>query len=75
MYTYWLVSSYENLPQDGDEGTECPIDPTWRSPFIGKTIEDLVEFSSKAPADRGLNKIHFMVLDKKQYNEKGWVTI
>lgn len=76
IYSYWLADSYDNLPkEESDEGTECPVDPTWRSPFIGKPIEDLVEFLRKVPPDRGINKYHFMVLDKKQYEEKGWLKV
>lgn len=73
---FWLADSYSNLPQkQGDGGTQCPIDPTWRSPFIGKSIQHLVEFVRSAPIGRGINKFHFLVLEKKQYDDKGWLTV
>lgn len=80
MYCYWLADTYESLPERKyedtvpDGGTVPPIDSTWRSPFIGKTMQQCADFVKNAPSDRGLCKLHFVILDKEQYERDGWVT-
>lgn len=73
---YWLADKYSDLPEDeGDEGTDVPIGANWRSPLIGKTIEQAADFVKNAPTDKGLDREFFAVLDSKQFQEKHWVTV
>lgn len=80
MHNYWLADTYASFPERKDSGrvpevgTVPPIDLTWRSPFIGKSMQECADFAVNAPRDRGLCRMHFVVLDKQQYEKKEWVT-
>ena len=79
VYEFWLADCYDNLsPEDHytayGSGTVPPIDLEWRSPFLGKTLEDASEFVRGAPRNGVLNLEHLVVLNKSLYSEKGWLT-
>jgi len=46
-YHYWLADDYSTLPQEQEngeiEGTVPPLSRTWRSLFLGSTIEAAFE--------------------------------
>ena len=70
----WLADTYDTLP-DWDparptEGTTSPVKETWRSPFIGSSIEEVAAFIEAAPKPpKPLCKRFFAVLQKQQYEE------
>ncbi|SMY28472.1 unnamed protein product [Zymoseptoria tritici ST99CH_1A5] len=81
---FWLADDYHNLadyPDVGlderiEHGTHLPLDETWRSPFVGKTIEDAAEYLRGVPKPRKpLCKTWFAVLDAKLYREEDQVLI
>jgi hypothetical protein len=63
-----LADTYDTLPDYtglSPYGTKEPIDPNWRSPFIGKTVRDAVDFmrnTHKPP--KPLNKRFCAVVTK-----------
>ena len=64
----WLASEkYENAPQKETrrvhEGTRSPIDESFKSAFIGKTIEDAAEWLKNKPDGVDLEAHHFAILD------------
>lgn len=67
----WLADKYENLRDFdgiGHEGTITPIDPSWRSPFVGKSPVDAIEFIRQAPKPpKPLDKTFCAVLKKDLY--------
>ena len=72
----WLADAYENLPDVRPthrlEGTSCPIDSSWRSPFAGKSIEDAANFVRNAPKPpKPLNKTWFAVMQKDRFEKSG----
>lgn len=72
------MDAYDDLP-DYTGGGLCGhigIDSNWRSPFIGKTIEEAAEFIANAPMpSKALNRNFFAVFDKAQYDATGQVII
>lgn len=70
-YVLWLADSYDTLPDYRGRwtgGTETPIDPNWRSPFIGKTIPDVVAFMRATPKPpKPLSKRYCAVLTWKYF--------
>lgn len=54
-------------------GTATPIDPSWSSPFIGKTITEIVKLVQAAP--QPLNRQHFAVLDLAEYQRNQKVMV
>jgi hypothetical protein len=51
-------------------GTKAPIDPNWRSPFIGKTVRDAVDFMRNAPKPpKPLNKRFCAVVTKDLFRQ------
>lgn len=72
----WLADNYESAPffHDGmyEEGTYPPVDATWVSPFIGKSLEEIASWIRDIPKPpTSVNKTFFAVLQKKLYEEKG----
>ena len=70
----WLADTYEGLPdfQVGarPESTSPPIDSDWKSPFIGKSIEDAANFVRNTPKPpKPLNRTWFAVLQKELFKE------
>ncbi|KXS95496.1 hypothetical protein AC578_8802 [Pseudocercospora eumusae] len=76
-YYLWLADSYDKLPEIDEEqrtvGTVPPVDASWQSPFIGKTIQEAAEFVQNAP--KPLCKVFFAVLEKGRYEKDNKVTI
>jgi hypothetical protein len=82
----WLADDYNNLPDfyhrvpeqpiTPNPHTKLPLDPNWRSPFRGKTVEDAAEFLRSVPKPRKpLCKTYFAVLDMTLYWEQGYVLV
>ena len=76
----WLADSYDNLvelPEGCDVRRHRPqVDAQWRSPFVGRTIREAAEFVRNAPKPpKALNKVHFVILEKAQYEDNGWLTV
>lgn len=73
----WLADTYDSLHDyDGltHEGTSSPIDPAWRSPFVGKTPADAIAFIRNAPKPpKPLCKAYCALLQKALYEEKGYL--
>jgi hypothetical protein len=73
VYYYWLAHDYSTLPQEREdeeiEGTVPPLPRTWRSPFLGSTVEAAFEFVKNAPG-KLLNRRHIVVLDRKLFEER-----
>lgn len=73
-YHYWLADDYSTLPQEQEdeteiEGTVPPLPRTWRSPFLGSTVEAAFEYIKNAPGQL-LNRKHIVVLDKMLFEER-----
>jgi hypothetical protein len=71
-----LASRYKDLPDfvglKISKGTKTPLNPAWRSPFVGKTLADAVAWirgNSKPP--KAANKVYFAVLQKELYEADG----
>jgi hypothetical protein len=76
----WLADKYENLPDYADslsaEGTATPVDPDWKSPFIGQTIHEAVDFIRNAPKPpKPLCKVFCAVLQKDRFEKDGVMLI
>lgn len=73
IYYYWLADDYSTLPQEQEngqiEGTIPPLPRTWRSPFLGATVEQAFEYVKDAPGEL-LNRKHIVVLDKQLFEER-----
>jgi hypothetical protein len=72
----WLADTYENLPDVRPtyrlQGISWPISSSWRSPFIGKSIEDAVNFIRNAPKPpKPLNKTWFAVMQRERFENSG----
>lgn len=67
-YALWLADDYSTLPDYAGisaSGTITPIDPHWRSPFVGKSIPDVVAFMRNTPKPvKPLNKRFCAVVTK-----------
>lgn len=67
----WLADSYSTLPavneEQRTEATRAPIDSAWRSPFLGKSLQDAKTFVKEAP--KPLCRTFFAVLDKQRYED------
>lgn len=75
----WLADTYDSLHDyDGatHEGTDIPVDPSWHSPFIGKSAADAVEFIRNAPKPpKPLCKSYYALLKKDIHEEHGYLLI
>jgi hypothetical protein len=73
IYYYWLADDYSTLPQKREDeelaGTVPPLPHTWRSPFLGSTVEAAFEYVKNAPS-KLLNRKHIVVLDRKLFEER-----
>jgi hypothetical protein len=69
----WLADTYDTLPDYtglSPYGTKEPIDPNWRSPFIGKTVRDAVNFMRNTPKPpKPLNKRFCAVVTKDSFKQ------
>ncbi|KAH0286130.1 hypothetical protein M436DRAFT_60212 [Aureobasidium namibiae CBS 147.97] len=73
IYYYWLADDYSTLPQEQDgeeiEGTVPPLPCTWRSSFLGSTVEAAFECVKNAPG-KLLNRKHIVGLARKLFEER-----
>ena len=53
-----------------DQATKAPIPETFKSPFVGQSIESLAEWLRKKPEDVNLETKFFAVLDRKAKDGK-----
>lgn len=65
----WLADTCENLPDlDGlrfIDGTKPPIDASWKSPFLGLSLTDVLEWFRGFPKPpKAVNKRYFAVVQK-----------
>ena len=51
-------------PRGASEGTIPPIPKDFKSPWIGKRVDNLVRWLKSKPEGRDLDDRHFVVLDK-----------
>ncbi|KAK4495098.1 hypothetical protein PRZ48_013425 [Zasmidium cellare] len=76
-YYLWPADNYSTLPplrHWPHPGTvKPPIDPSWRSPFVGKTLKQAARFVRNAP--KPLCRTFFAVLVKERYEKDGCVRI
>jgi hypothetical protein len=72
-YYFWLADDYSTLPreqEDGEiDGTVPPLPRTWRSPFLGSTVEAAFGYVKNAPG-KLLNRKHIVVLDRKLFEDR-----
>ncbi|KAF2640000.1 hypothetical protein P280DRAFT_25299 [Massarina eburnea CBS 473.64] len=73
-YHFWLADVWSNAPRDGEDATKPPVGEDWRSPFYGKTVEDVVAFMKKLPEDRYVDYHYFAVLGQ-DFTKRRMVTI
>jgi hypothetical protein len=73
-FEFWLADAWPNAPRDGEDATKPPIAQDWRSPFRGKSIQDVVAFMKKLPEDRYIDYHYFAVLGD-DFTNRGVVTI
>jgi hypothetical protein len=78
----WLADTYESLPDykptDRQSGTASlyPIDASWKSPFIGKSLEYAANFIRNTPKPpKPLCKTFFAVMQKELYEKSGKVLV
>ena len=69
----WLADDYNNLPDFTGmwvEGTHQPIDARWRSPGLGASMEEVVEFIQSIPKPpKSVSKMYFVMLDPQRYEQ------
>jgi len=74
-YFYLAVSDYDLAPRpkpDGtrDQATKTPVPDSFKSPFIGQSLESLAEWLRDKPEEVNLETKFFAVLDKKAKDKK-----
>lgn len=62
--------SWSNVPRNGEDATVPSITEYWRSPFHGKTIEDVVAFMKELPEDCYIYYYHFAILGEEYIRRK-----
>jgi hypothetical protein len=71
----WLADTYDTLPDynpdnPGAEGTLALVDPNWRSPFVGSSVEAVAAFIRAAPKPpKPLCKRFFAALKKERFEQ------
>lgn len=65
-WSLWVANdSYANIPMEhNNSGTEPPLDSTYNSPWLGKSVEDCAKWLQDTPQETALNKNHFTVLNE-----------
>ncbi|KAL8656070.1 MAG: hypothetical protein Q9210_000508 [Variospora velana] len=78
---WWYLATldYDAAPQrkpdgTGQIGTRPPIDPSFSSPFVGKSLEDVARWLRGKPQSVDVDNRYFGVLDK-QAEKSGKVAI
>lgn len=77
-----LADTHDTLPDwtriygpEGD-GTEPIVAATWRSPFVGKSLEEIASWIREIPKPpKRINKTYLAVLQKELYEREGQVLI
>ena len=70
----WLADTYDTLadydPSNPPQGTSSIVDSSWRSPFIGSSLQHIAAFILAAPKPpKPLCRQFFAVLEKKRYEQ------
>ena len=67
----WVATdSYEDMPKaPGErqpllEGTKPPLSDSYKSPWIGKTVEDCAEWLQNMPSDSGIQREYFTAMNQ-----------
>lgn len=73
-----LADTYENLPdfinEDRQQVTEPNVAATWKSPFVGKSLEEIASWILGIPKPpKAISKTYFAVLQKEFYEREGEV--
>lgn len=76
----WLADTYENLPGFQGwqvlDGTRPPLDPSWKSPFCGKSLAEVTAWVRGIPKPpKAINKRYFAVVQKDLYEQHGRILI
>ena len=78
----WLAgdADYENLPEFNGatftEGTRPTVEASWRSPFVGKSVAEVVTWVRGIPKPpKPVCKTFFAVLQKDLYERRGQVLV
>lgn len=50
--------------QPPPEATQPPLDDSFKSPWIGKTIEECAQWLQNAPSDSGVQREYFTAMDQ-----------
>lgn len=69
-FYYLAVKDYAAAPRKKPDGgnqdaTRVPIDRSFKSPFVGQSVDSVAEWLKEAPKDVNLERKFFAVLDKK----------
>ena len=77
IHNIWLADtvSLDDLTEEDEEATVPPIDSSWRSPFVGQSVEEAFEFLATVPLDKSLNRTFVIGWDQALYEQKRWVMI
>ncbi|KAL8825987.1 MAG: hypothetical protein Q9170_007583 [Blastenia crenularia] len=74
---WWYLAKpdYRSAPHrkpdgPGVPGTAAPIEPSFSSAFVGKSLEDVVQWLTRKPKDVSVDSRFFGVLDKKAVDGK-----
>jgi hypothetical protein len=76
----WLADTHDTLsdwdPTRPVKGTSGPVDASWRSPFIGASVQEITAFIEATPKPpKPLCQRFFAVLQKEQYERSKQVLI
>jgi hypothetical protein len=77
-YTLWLAGDYNNLSNYVNESmpaTITPVDPDWRSPFVGKTVPDVVAYMKATPKPPKPPNKRFCAVPTKEGLELGQILV
>jgi len=66
---YLATDDYDDAPKKRtdnqlSEGTKAPVSTDFKSPFIGKALEECAKWLQRAPEERELNREYFTALDE-----------
>ncbi|KAF2135351.1 uncharacterized protein K452DRAFT_314061 [Aplosporella prunicola CBS 121167] len=72
----WLATDTVEVPITSDHPnmTITPLDPSWRSPYLGKTIPNIVNFLKSLPQSEDFDRRHFLTIDEECIQgERRWI--
>ena len=76
MWLLWLATdNYDDVPGSDsrgtrDQGTKAPVPSAFKSPFVGKSLIDVVAWLRNKPEDVELETKFFAILDNKAEQAK-----